>query len=510
MSDIYCSYYTKNQNITSYMVSMISPSQSDRILEPCGGDGVFIDALLNCSSSLRIDTCDLDKKAVEAMRSKYSAQENISIRETDTLTDTIFDEFSKTGYYDKIIGNPPYGGWQEYDRRAELKQKFKGFYVKETYSLFLLRCISLLKEYGILSFIIPDTFLYLHSHKQLRKFILEHTLIKEIVVFPSKFFPGVSFGYSDLCIITIQKEDVGEQKKNNVFTFIKGLKSDKELYSLSSEKKHRASEISNRLAQRDILENQDYAFFIGDEQTKQSIIMGENRLADIADCVTGIYCGNNKRFLAIERENHREISGYPYIDEHEVNFSHKSTAPVKLPQKYIPIVKGSSSTEYYRTADKWLIEWTEVALSHYKNDKKARFQNSSFYFKKGIALPMVKSSKIKATLMEGDVFDQSIVGVFPRDEKYMLYLLAFLNSKIANDYIHIINPTANNSANYLKKLPIYLPTDDELNDVNSWVKAILEKQDKRKFQKYIDNFFHERMNSQIFDNTKSQKNCINL
>lgn len=215
MSDIYCSYYTKSNNITKYMVSMINPTEDDHILEPCGGDGAFIDALLSCSQNLKIDTCDLDKTAVNKMKSKYSTQKRISIRETDTLIDPLFDEYSSSGYYDKIIGNPPYGGWQEYDRRAELKRKFQGFYVKETYALFLLRCITLLKEKGILSFIIPDTFLYLHNHTQLRKYLLEHTIIKEIVIFPSKFFPGDSFGYSNLCIITIQKEDQDNQKENN-------------------------------------------------------------------------------------------------------------------------------------------------------------------------------------------------------------------------------------------------------------------------------------------------------
>ena len=107
MNDAYCSYYTKNNNITSYMVSMIAPSQNDHILEPCGGDGMFVDALLQYRSDLKIDTCDLDATAVDIMKSKYSSVSNVSIREADTLTDSFFDNVSQFGYYDKIIGNPP-------------------------------------------------------------------------------------------------------------------------------------------------------------------------------------------------------------------------------------------------------------------------------------------------------------------------------------------------------------------------------------------------------------------
>jgi tRNA1(Val) A37 N6-methylase TrmN6 len=474
------------------MVSMIEPAHGDHILEPCGGDGMFIDALLENTIDLNIDTCDIDKNAINILKSKYSECRNISIREADTLFDEIFDEYSRTGYYDKIIGNPPYGGWQEYERRAELKQRYKGFYVKETYSLFLLRCISLLKEKGVLSFIIPDTFLYLHNHKQLRRYLLNHTLIKELAIFPGSFFPGVSFGYSNLCIITVQKESSTELRANNRFIVAKGMKTDKDL-SLLSLKNNLPNDIIRTLNQNDLLKNQDCAFFFGDEQTRESIVTSKDRLGDIADCVTGIYCGDNKRFLAVEQNNKREVKGYSNINEHEINYSHLSTSPIEMPQKYIPIVKGSSSTAYFRTADKWVIEWTASALFHYNSDPKARFQNSNYYFRRGIALPMVKSAKIKATLMDGNVFDQSIVGIFPHNEKYILYILALLNSEMANECIHIINPTANNSANYLKKLPVYIPTESELSKINERVSFILESKDVNIYQNYIDAFFRSKM-----------------
>jgi len=492
MNDIYCAYYTKNSNITSYMVSMIHPSQSDHILEPCGGDGVFIDALLDFYPKLRIDTCDLDITAVNAMKSKYHLNQNVSVRRTDTLTDSFFDEVSNYGYYDKIIGNPPYGGWQEYNRRAELKQKYNGFYVRETYSLFLLRCVSLLKNNGVLSFIIPDTFLFLHNHKQLRKYLLEQTIIKEIAIFPSKFFPGVSFGYSNLCIITVQKTNSISEMIENSFTVIKGLKSDDDLFALSKRTKPEYLKI-NHLSQLEVYQNQDYAFLLSEDETCRKISKSHVTLANFAKCVTGIYCGDNKRFMAITQSDKKSLAEYTRADKSCIDYTHKTNNPVSKPKKYIPIIKGSSSTGYFRTAVEWLIEWTPSALFHYTNDKKARFQNSQYYFRLGIALPMVKSSKIKATFLHEMVFDQSIVGVFPLDNKYLLYLLAYLNSSTANKFIHTINPTANNSANYLKKIPVYIPDDNELIHINKLVNAIIETRDIDCYQSEIDDFFKSRL-----------------
>ena len=492
MNDVYCSYYTKNNNITSYMVSMIQPSQNDHILEPCGGDGVFIDALLNYNPQLKIDTCDLDKDAVNAMEMKYHLNNNVSVRRTDTLMDRFFDEVSSLGYYDKIIGNPPYGGWQEYSRRAELKQKYNGFYARETYSLFLLRCVSLLKTNGVLSFIIPDTFLFLRNHKQLRKYLLEQTLIREIAIFPSKFFPGVSFGYSNLCIITVQKSNSISEMIENSFAVIKGLKSDYDLFTLS--KRLRPEHLTfNKLDQLEVYQNEAHAFFISDDETNRKITDSRITLVNVADCVTGIYSGDNKRFMAVMNSNKKSLADYSRADKSSIDYTHRANYPVSEPKKYIPIVKGSSSTGYFRTSDEWLIEWTPEALFHYMNDRKARFQNSQYYFRMGIALPMVKSSKIKATILDEMVFDQSIVGVFPHDDRYILYLLAYLNSSAANRFIHTINPTANNSANYLKKIPVYVPDDNELIVINELVNTIITTHEIDRYQSEIDDFFERRI-----------------
>ena len=66
-------------------------------------------------------------------------------------------------------------------------------------------------------------------------------------------------------------------------------------------------------------------------------------------------------------------------------------------------------------------------------------------------------------------------------------------SRAANKFIHTINPTANNSANYLKKLPFYVPTDNELQTINRLVETILETQCIDYHQHEIDSFFENRL-----------------
>lgn len=489
MDNIYRSFYTKNNYITKYMVSMIDPTPSDKILEPCGGDGVFIDTMLELGLDLDIDTCDLNIEAVETLRRKYAHNEKVEIRHTDTLMDEIFDSYVENGYYDKIVGNPPYGGWQEYEKRDELKKKYNGFYVKETYSLFLLRCVSMLKNKGVLSFIIPDTFLFLHSHTALRKYLLENTKIREILIFPSKFFPGVSFGYSNLSIITVEKTNLTTEALNNSFEVIKGLKSDRDIERIGLRENLERLDIV-RLTQRNVYDNEHHAFILSNDILSDIISNSCTKLGDVADCVTGIYTGNNQGYMGVVNSAVKNSKNYPVIEADLIDLNCCNLTGTEEPYKYIPIVKSSSPTKYIRMGNDWLIDWSKDAITHYNTDKKARFQNSSFYFKTGIGLPMVKSSKINATLMVNRVFDQSIVGVFPKDEKYLYFILGFLNSDIANKLIHLINPTANNSSNYLKKLPVVLPIDSDLEYITSLVKTIIDSGNADKEHDKINEYFN--------------------
>ena len=152
-----------------------------------------------------IDAFELDSNEANNLKKKYDSFNNISIFNNDTL---LFNDFINGNFnnkYDNIIANPPYGAWQDYDKRNKLRDIYPNLYIKETYSTFLYLCLNLLKEGGRLVFITPDTYLNLHMHTYLRNYILHNSLIEEIAIFPSTFFPGVNFGYSKLTIITLLK-----------------------------------------------------------------------------------------------------------------------------------------------------------------------------------------------------------------------------------------------------------------------------------------------------------------
>ena len=76
---------------------------------------------------------------------------------------------------------------------------------------------------------------------------------------------------------------------------------------------------------------------------------------------------------------------------------------------------------------------------------------------------------------ENKLFDQSIVGIFPKDESLTYYLLAFFNSPTCNKLIRTINPSANNPANYIKKIPFIIPEKSVLELITAKTKSIVDE-----------------------------------
>src|SRR5262249_40020328 len=103
--------------------------------------------------------------------------------------------------YDAVISNPPYGLRLSYNFRRDLKARLGRFYVRESYALFLRFSIERLKRGGLYVFLIPDTFLTSHNHQPLREFLLREAPPTNLILFASKRFGSVQFGYGSMCVI---------------------------------------------------------------------------------------------------------------------------------------------------------------------------------------------------------------------------------------------------------------------------------------------------------------------
>ena len=452
----YQSFYTDAEEINLLMISLLGDIQRAKVLEPCAGRGAFVRPLLHAVD--QIHAIDIDNAHVRELRSIKSTE--LCVQEGDfvdyfiggTLTSHLLIDTD----YDAVICNPPYGLKFSLSYRKAIKVKYPGLYARESYGLFMVFGLQCLKEGGRLVYIVPDTFLTSTNHRSLRYFLRDNLNVTHLVQFNSSRFKTVKFGYANLCIIAGNRSSEGQ---TGDITWLD----------------HRGNESPLTLCEFGAAESVPLSDFkkatnhgwISPKDETNLFASSYGLLGEIADCRTGIYTGENRKYCAFD-----ELSPPLRTNGHPITWNNvrstddlidfERTEGVCSPPYYVPFIRGGHRLPFEET--KSALNWSNEAVHFYRTNRKSRLQNLPFYFREGIAVPMVTSGHLSASYMKGAVFDQGVVGIFPKNERWLEFLLVFLNSEFATTLKRSISPGANNSANYLKRLRIPLPEEIQLRE----------------------------------------------
>ena len=129
-----------------------------------------------------------------------------------------FPDVFKQGGFGAIVGNPPYiqlsmDAKQDNDLKKYLLDKYQSSMGRlNTFGFFIRLGIDLLKENGILGFIIPNTLLTQDYYRQLRETILNYCIISNIVTFQDLPFKDAVV---ENIIIIVQKTKSERERNNN-------------------------------------------------------------------------------------------------------------------------------------------------------------------------------------------------------------------------------------------------------------------------------------------------------
>lgn len=438
-------YHTEAKPVRDVMQHLLGNVDGQRVLEPAVGTGALLNGLTG--TPMRIDCFDVSEKSLEIAKKRLPNWANYFHADfLDFFVRSETNLISKGDEgYDSVIANPPYGLKMSPHYRKQIKQKFSDVYARESYGLFLYFSLRLLKPHGRYVFIIPDTFLHSVYHRPLRRTLMQEGGITHIIQFDSSNFETVNYGYAGMCILAGNKRP---QKPEDQVKWIRGRlpKPDALVSTQSSISGSKLIQMTHDGWTSNVAENGDLWQF------------DHTLLGSIAECRTGIYSGDNGRWCGYDSKLDRvRGAGHPIDWENEVVSAEPSpeekAAGINQAPFYVPLVKGGHKGAFENP--RWAINWSKSALTFYSNDRRARLQNSRFYFCKGLAIPMVTSGRLSASLIEGAVFDQGVVGVFPKEIKMIDFLLIYFNSKFVSEVVKAsLNPSANNSANYIKRIPV--------------------------------------------------------
>ena len=134
-----------------------------------------------------------------------------------------FPAVMKHGGFDAVVGNPPYGAEFNIAERNYFKKTYNAEKSgKESYVLFIERAITLLKDNGNASYIVPSAWLGSVRFKELREFLLEQT-IQHLIVLPFDVFKDA---YIDTMVFLVLKRKSSNDDQVGTYVYAKKVKLD--------------------------------------------------------------------------------------------------------------------------------------------------------------------------------------------------------------------------------------------------------------------------------------------
>ena len=333
-----------------------------------------------------------------------------------------FPKIFELGGFDVVIGNPPYvfGGNEGISDKE--KDFFKSNYETgngkiNLFTLFIEKSYRILRDKGAFSFIIPNTFLRVTSYHESRKFFIDKFSFKELADLGTDIFEGA---VTTAMILVAFKELPNKDSKIRIIKDFSGA--------------------YNELTLKDVLVN-NYIITSNVSNDKSEILkkINNNSIALGDECkemIFGVVITKNKEEVVSEIQ----LQDYkPFLEGKDI--SSYIIKPIHQYLNYKPELLHRARTKaVFEVPEKLLVQ----RITGGKKPLKVAYDNNGLYNKESINnIILNDDSKLKA--------------------KFILTLLnsSLINWCYNNQFTNESLLTVNISKEYLSRIPIKVPTDQQ-------------------------------------------------
>ena len=442
------------KELVNFIVSKLVITKKTKIIDPACGAGAFLGSVykkyLNPDNLYGID---IDPYAIELCEKNIDGKcKNLIV--CDTIKNfslrKIFPDVYDVGGFDVVIGNPPFKNLKkdvDYDSGCNIYSAVSNGVVNSS-TLMIAKSLEILKENGTLAFVLPKNILRVASFSNLRNFLIKNTTIISITDI-GHYFKDVR---CDQIVLILKKASPDPNSKISIEIFDKKL----------LKKNVRVYEIK----QADLNKFDFYPVFCD-----KALFEIYEKFKSIPQSLDDVCQGEIFRGLSIaSRDN--------YIKD--IN-----------DRKAVPILKGVSIGRF-GIRRIFYINGDIVDQKKARRLKKEKIIIQNICSREG-GIVAALSSKEELNI-------DTVTNIIPKNVHYK-YILGILNSKISNIFIIYLmflhsNFTMHTDRQYIGKLPIVIPSNDQQTRVVSLVDKLLDIENKYS-KKFID--LYEDLNNVLFD-----------
>lgn len=353
--------------------------------------------------------------------------------------------------YDVVVTNPPYMGSSGMNKKllGRIKERYEDSY-SDMSTVLMEKSFDYCKTNGYMTMINIPSWMFISSYEKLRRKFLHNETIFNMLYFGRGVF-GSDFGSTGF--VFSKGYIKGFQAKYRQLFKTQGT-----IDSIEEKEEMFFSETKLFIRKQDDylkIPGNTIAFWITDKKLE---LFNQELLEKKSPPRTGMMTTDNNRFL----RNWFEI----FFDK--VGLSLDSIdASIRSEKKWFPYNKGGDFRRWYGNRD-YFVNWKNGGEDIYKNGMTS-FRGKDFYFKEGITWSIFGFNNFAARYSPiGSIFDIGGTSTFP-PKKLNEYILGLLNSKIAYEFITLVNPTVNIQNGDIKRIPL-VESEEHLESVNNLVK----------------------------------------
>ena len=333
--------------------------------------------------------------------------------------------------YDAVVTNPPYMGGSGMDKTlSDFVKKNYPDSKADLFACFIERCGTLANERGFFGMITQQAWIFLSSYENLRKKLsLQETV--NMAHLGARAFDEIGGEVVQTTAFVKRQTKISGYKG----TYVR-------LIGINGEQEKAESFLSGQ--NRYIADSDNFAKIPGSPVAywvSENVYSLFNQISlNEYFCVkAGICTGDNEKFI---------------LNWAEVDFSQSSVFNKKF--KYTPHNKGGEYRKWYGNQN-YFLKYSKSDISEMSKNVGFRYDGKEYYFTPHIGWSKITSSKSSFRYYNNSfTFDSAGLGLFCKNQLSIVelqILLAFLNSKIVEVLLAILNPTLNVTPAIVKKLP---------------------------------------------------------
>lgn len=397
-------------------------------------------------SILNVDTCDWDVlgKFVEDLGTAGQISfESVGSEETQENIRKLVKVAKNLGQkYDAVVTNPPYMGAS--GMGAKLSKYVKDNYPdskSDLFAVFIEKCGQMTKKNAYQAMITQHAWMFLSSFEKLRNKLQMMDMVNMAHLGP-RAFEEIGGEVVQTTSFVIRKSHIEKFKGTYCRLIEPTSQQGKEKMFLDSDNRYFSGQ--DKFIK---IPGNPVAYWVSDLFI--NFFDKKYSFKNIATAKAGLSTTDNNKFLRMWYETDFSHIGFNYSSLEE-------TRDCKY--YFIPEPKGGSFRKWYGNLE-YVVDWYNNGEHIRKAAEGAsggRIVGSEYYFRKGLTWSDITSGgNLSVRYMpEGMIFNSSAPSCFCFDDEWLLYLMAFMNSPIAKEYLKYLAPSYHFNAGPIEKLPV--------------------------------------------------------